>query len=503
MSRARTAASARLAGHFLFIALLFMFLFTWTRDAQAANPAGITVKAVNSWTQGNDSYVQYSVRLSNAQKKAITKWTIVLTMDRKVTVTDKWNASIKRSSKTLTLTPKSYNKRLARKGSTDIGFIIKSSGKASCTKAKVTVRISGKNRSFTKKISKAFPTPAPTKAPTPVPTKAPTPVPTKAPAPTAVPSPIPTQAPASGTPLKVNGRLKVNGTRLVNEKGKAVTLKGVSTHGITWFPEYVNKAAFQTLRDKWNVQCVRLALYTAEYNGYCTGGSQKKLTTLVENGVKYATELGMYVIIDWHILSDGNPATYQKQAVAFFREMSAKYKNHKNVIYEICNEPNGGTTWKQIKAYAETVIKVIRENDPSNLILVGTPTWSQDVDEAAKNPIKGYSNLLYTFHFYAGTHGESFRQKVQTAIGKGLPVFVSEFGICDASGNGSLNKTEAARWMTFLKKNGISFVCWNLSNKNESSALLKSSTKKTSGWTDSELSAQGPWFKGVCNFLCR
>ena len=107
MPRARTAAAARLAGHFLFIALLFTFLFTWTRDAQAANPAGITVKAVNSWKQGNDSYVQYSVRLSNAQKKAITKWTIVLTMDRKVTVTDKWNASIKRSSKTLTLTPKS------------------------------------------------------------------------------------------------------------------------------------------------------------------------------------------------------------------------------------------------------------------------------------------------------------------------------------------------------------------------------------------------------------
>ena len=111
----------------------------------------------------------------------------------------------------------------------------------------------------------------------------------------------------SSTPLQTNGQLKVKGTGIVNSSGKTVTLKGVSLHGINWFPQYINKSAFKTLRDQWGVNCIRLPMYTTEYNGYCSGGNQSDLKKLINNGVKYATELGMYVIIDWHILSDSNP----------------------------------------------------------------------------------------------------------------------------------------------------------------------------------------------------
>ena len=232
---------------------------------------------------------------------------------------------------------------------------------------------------------------------------------------------------AASTPVKKNGRLSVKGTRLVNSQGRAVVLKGVSTHGINWFPQYVNKAAFKTLRDSWGVNCIRLAMYTEEYNGYCSGGNQAELRKLINNGVKYATELGMYVIIDWHILSDGNPVKNKKQAMSFFKYMAKKYKNQNNIFYEICNEPNGGTSWNMIKSYASSVIKTIRKYDKKNIILVGTPTWSQDVDVAADSPIKGYSNIMYTFHFYTATHGDSYRQKVQAAIQKGLPVFFFYF----------------------------------------------------------------------------
>ena len=297
------------------------------------------------------------------------------------------------------------------------------------------------------------------------------------------------------TPLQKHGRLKVKNGLLVSTKGRSVLLKGVSTHGINWFPEYVNKKTFKTLRDSWGVSCIRLAMYTQEYNGYCSGGDQKQLRELVDKGVRAATELGMYVIIDWHILSDGNPLTHQKEAKAFFKKVSARYKKHKNVLYEICNEPNSGTGWDEIRRYAKTIIKTIRKNDKNAVILVGTPTWSQDVDVAAANPLKGFSNVMYTFHFYAGTHGEAYREKVKTAVEKGLPVFVTEFGICDASGNGALNIEEGDEWIRFLKKNRISFVCWNLSNKNESSALLKSSTTRLDSWKSRELSRQGKWFK--------
>lgn len=302
---------------------------------------------------------------------------------------------------------------------------------------------------------------------------------------------------AASTPVKKNGRLSVKGTRLVNSQGKAVVLKGVSTHGINWFPQYVNKAAFKTLRDNWGVNCIRLAMYTEEYNGYCSGGNQAELRKLINNGVKYATELGMYVIIDWHILSDGNPAKNKKQAMSFFKYMAKKYKNQNNIFYEICNEPNGGTSWNTIKSYASSVIKTIRKYDKKNIILVGTPTWSQDVDVAADSPIKGYSNIMYTFHFYAATHGDSYRQKVQAAIQKGLPVFVSEFGISESSGNGRIDKNEANKWMQFLKKNKISYVCWSLCNKNESCSLLKSSCSRTGNFKKSDLSQAGLWYKSV------
>lgn len=148
----------------------------------------------------------------------------------------------------------------------------------------------------------------------------------------------------AGSFAEQHGRLSISGTCLVDEKGETVQLRGVSTHGLAWFPQYVNKEAFQELRDKWNVNTIRLALYTEEYHGYCTGddANRQSLEALIDQGVSYAKELGMYLMIDWHILSDGNPNTHLSEAKRFFKKMAKKYDGCENVIYEICNEPNGG-----------------------------------------------------------------------------------------------------------------------------------------------------------------
>lgn len=284
-------------------------------------------------------------------------------------------------------------------------------------------------------------------------------------------------------------KLHVDGTKLVNESGQTVVLNGVSTHGIVWFPQYINKEAFKTIRDSFGGNVIRIAMYSDPSAGYYEGLSDK-----VEEAVRYATELGMYVIIDWHILSDGNPNIYKSQAIKFFDKMSAKYKDYNNVLYEICNEPNGNITWaNDVKPYAVDLIKTIRNNDPDGIILVGTTTWSQDVDIAADDPITGYSNIMYTCHFYAAAHKDWNRQKLEYALGKGLPVFVSEFSICDASGNGLNDVNSANQWMELLDRYNVSFVGWNLSNKAESSAIISSSCGKTSGWTDAELTESGRW----------
>ena len=290
------------------------------------------------------------------------------------------------------------------------------------------------------------------------------------------------------------GRLHVKGTKLVDKKGHEVQLCGVSTHGLSWYPQYVNDKCFAQLHDKWGANVVRLAMYTEEYNGYCSGDAKNRsdLKKLIKKGVRLAKKHKMYVIVDWHILSDGNPNSHKKEAKAFFREMSKEFKGYNNVIYEICNEPNNGTSWKEIKSYARSVISTIRKNDKKAVIVVGTPTWSQDVDQAAADPIKG-DNIMYALHFYAATHKADLRNKMTAAINKGLPVFVTEYGICDASGNGAIDKKEADRWVQTMDEYGVSYIAWNLSNKQESSSIIKSSCPKVSGFKKSELSDEGKW----------
>lgn len=299
------------------------------------------------------------------------------------------------------------------------------------------------------------------------------------------------------------GKLRVVGNTLQGEKetGSGVQLKGISSHGLSWFPEYVNNESLEQFRMEWGCNVFRLAMYTAEYNGYCTGdeANRNRLKALIDSSVEKTEELNMYIIIDWHILSDGNPLTHKEEAISFFSEMAEKYKDKNHVIYEICNEPNGGTSWADIKQYANEVIPAIRQHS-DGVILVGSPTWSQDIHLAAADPITGFENIMYTFHFYAATHRDELRNRMVNAVNDGLPVFVSEYGICDASGNGAIDEEEANRWLTAMNSNNISHVMWNLSNKQESSAMILSNCTKTSGFTAEDFSQSGQWFLNqVCD----
>lgn len=296
------------------------------------------------------------------------------------------------------------------------------------------------------------------------------------------------------TPYGQHGALHVENGKLTDADGNTVQLYGMSTHGIAWFPQYINYDSFRTLRDDWNTNCIRLAMYTAEYGGYCAGGDKEQLKQLVRDGVSYATELGMYVIVDWHILSDCDPNQNKDEAIAFFREISETFADNDNVLYEICNEPNSGTSWDSIKSYAEEVIPVIREQKPDAVILVGTPTWSQEIDKAAASPLT-FDNVMYTLHFYAGTHKDDLRNRLETCAQNNLPVFVSEFGMCDASGNGANDFDSTTKWLDLLNKYQISFCCWNLANKDESSSVFKAASTALSDWTDEDFNESGRWIR--------
>ena len=300
---------------------------------------------------------------------------------------------------------------------------------------------------------------------------------------------------STGITLDYYGALHVEGGTLVDNTGKAVQLTGVSSHGLSWFPEYVTADSIKSLRNNWGINVIRLAMYTSDYNGYCVGGQdiQDTLKDNIDEAVKAATDNDMYVIIDWHILNDSNPNEYKADAIQFFGEMVRKYEDNENVIYEICNEPNGDTTWEDIKAYANEVIPVIRNVNKDALILVGTPKWSSDLDSVMDDPLD-FDNIMYTYHFYAGSHKSSARNALTNALEEGLPVFISEYGFVSADGDGAVDSKEAAKWQEVIDEYQLSSCIWNLSNKAEGSALIASDCDKTADLQYDDLSEQGQYF---------
>ena len=301
------------------------------------------------------------------------------------------------------------------------------------------------------------------------------------------PAPVPTPAETVRGGVSENGWLQVKGTRLCNERGEPVVLRGMSTHGLHWYGQFANE---QSIRNTaaWGANVFRVAMYTGE-GGYLSRPDEIRARAIA--AVDAAVSADLYVILDWHILSDGNPSDHTAEAVEFFDQMSRRYADCPAVLYEICNEPNGNITWSgDVKPYAEAVISAIRANSPRAVILVGSPTWSQDIDKAAADPLSG-ENLMYTLHFYAGTHGQWLRDRMDQALAKGLPLFVSEWGTSRADGGGGVFPEETRQWLDFLAVQGISWCNWSLCDKDESSAALKPGTPATRAWTGEDLSESG------------
>ena len=248
---------------------------------------------------------------------------------------------------------------------------------------------------------------------------------------------------------------------------------------------FYNAQAVAWLKADWKAGLVRAAMGVDAAGGYLADATNRQRVVTV---VEAAIANDMYVIIDWH---SHHAERHRDQAVAFFQDMARTYGRHDNVIYEIYNEPLEVSWHDTLKPYAEAVIAAIRAIDPDNLIVVGTPHWSQDVDVAAADPITGYANIAYSLHFYAGTHGQPLRDKAQAALDKGLPLFVTEWGAVNADGDGAVAERETAAWIAFLKAHRISAANWSISDKAEGAAALVPGARATGGWSAAELTASG------------
>ena len=288
------------------------------------------------------------------------------------------------------------------------------------------------------------------------------------------------------SPVHDYGQLRVEGSNIVDLNGQKIALKGISLGWHNWWPQYYNSYVVKYLSSKWRISVIRVAMGVESEGGYLENPEKSK--ELIQNVIDAAIANGIYVIVDWH-----SHHIFTEKSEEFFSYISQKYSSYPNIIYEIFNEPEN-ISWGEVKEYSIKLIETIRKYDKNNLIIVGTPNWSQDVDIVAKDPIFGYNNIVYSLHFYAASH-LFVRYKAEYAIRQGLPLFVSECSPTEFNGDGKLDKREFKRWLKFMKQNNISFVLWGLYDKEESSSMLKLGANDYGKWKSSQLTEMGYYSK--------
>jgi hypothetical protein len=305
--------------------------------------------------------------------------------------------------------------------------------------------------------------------------------------------------------VKRYGNLQLIGTQLCDENKNPIQLKGVSSHGLQWFP-FKRRKTMKNAVKFFNIDIIRIAMYVEAFkhggfwNGYIS--QPDYMMAKANSMIQETIDNGIYAILSWHIHSD--PTLFTNDARDFFHKMSAKWGGYPNVIFEICNEPEGNIPWRKIRNYAigdpnnpdDGIIDVIRKYDPDkypNIIIVGTPFWSQQVDKALEAPITEYNNIMYALHFYASEHKEDVRMHAQRALNGGLGIFVSEWGTCNYKANGPSDFKSSNIWVDWMEKNKMSWINWSLCTKDERASLLRPFSSIAGPWTESDLTVSGKY----------
>ncbi len=303
------------------------------------------------------------------------------------------------------------------------------------------------------------------------------------------PPPVAPDAPRpSGSAVAAHGKLRVCGNRICNKNGQVVQLRGISTHGVQWYgwnQRCLNSQAMDSLSKEWKADIIRIAQYVQE-GGYETDPA--KYRAMVDTIVDEAGKRGVYALIDWHILNPGDPMYNLDRAKDFFKYMAQKHGKKEHVLFEIANEPNG-VGWSTIQNYAQQILRVIRHDQGSDTVtIIGTPDWSSlgksgghSPDDIVKNPPLdastngAYKNIMYTFHFYAASHVQDYRDMVRVYADK-IPLFVTEWGTPTYSGDGFVDEANTRAWIELMREKRLSWCYWNWSDNGQSGALFKPGT---------------------------
>ena len=299
---------------------------------------------------------------------------------------------------------------------------------------------------------------------------------------------------------KYHGKLYKNGKYLVDLEGKQVEIRGIGTHHLLQFKNLHTKECLETLK-YYGINCIRLSaylktqLFNASNNEYAKGyvDSIAETRAHIEEIVSYCVELGLYVILDWHMHATNSYADmYETEAIDFFTYYSDKYKDTPNVFYELANEPYSITATELI-TFISKVRPVILANNPTAIMLCGNAKEGIETFYT-KLVAAGYTDIFVCPHSY----GESVKVQYRNWFNNGYPLFVSEWGNSNGFGDGEGNDAATTDLLAWLHETGVGTCFWKYTDQTMTTSILKNRDGlignpyyKYGGFTEEDLSYNG------------
>lgn len=271
----------------------------------------------------------------------------------------------------------------------------------------------------------------------------------------------------------------VKGNKFVTADGKTIVFKGLDTSDPDKLATagHWNKEYFETMKS-WGANIVRFPVHPTAWRKR----GKDDYIKLLDQGVQWATELGLYVIIDWHTIGNLRTEMYQnamyettrKETFEFWRTMAQHYKDNTTVAcFELFNEPTiqrgqlGECSWQEWKKLNEEMIGIIRANGAKAIPLVAGFNWAYDLTPIAKEPVNA-EGIAYVSHPYPMKREKPWEDKWTTDWGfaaEKYPLILTEIGFAGAEEKGAhvpviSDESYGEAITKYCEEKGISYTVW-------------------------------------------
>ena len=284
----------------------------------------------------------------------------------------------------------------------------------------------------------------------------------------------PSRRPGPNPQTKGLPLIAVQQNRFVNPTGEPVLFRGLSVadpdklaHQGRW-----NRELFAAVKDM-GATLVRLPVHPAAWRERTPTGYLE----LLDQAVDWCTDLGLYVIVDWHSIGNLQSGMFQDpmyetstaETLAFWRTIAQHFKGHNTVaFYELFNEPThyngmlGSESWTEWRELIEEMIRVIRYWDRERIPLVAGFDWAYDLNSLHYEPVRA-EGIGYVTHPYANKRPQPWEPRWEENFAFAAdkyPLIATEIGF-GFKGDEAVDDNHYGNRITrFLEQRGISWLAW-------------------------------------------